>query len=376
MRLGDCAGTRVEVGCFAAPAELPERYLALLGEAEAESFDSGALWYENYIRTVPGGDPGVRLYAADPAGASPVLLPLRVAAGPLGQRIESLANYYTALYSPLPAGRESLSGLKAIVEALTRDCRPAVAMRFSPMDPQAPAYRGLMAALKEAGWAPFPFFCFGNWYLPVRESWDSYLEKRDGTLRSTLKRMGKAFAAAGGRLELVAGGAALEEGIRAYEQVYAASWKPAEPYPQFVAGLARSCAGRGWLRLGIARLGATPVAAQIWIVAHGKASIYKLAYHQAYMKYSPGTLLTAFLMRHAFEADGVAEVDYLIGDDPYKRSWMSHRRERWGIVAYNPRTVPGALLLAREVLGRAARKVSFRLAGLPSRHCRQRGEGG
>ena len=60
-------------------------------------------------------------------------------------------------------------------------------------------------------------------------------------------------------------------------------------------------------------------------------------------------------MRHVIEVDRVKEVDYLIGDDPHKQFWMSHRRERWGIVAYNPRTLTGALGLLREVLGRLAK---------------------
>ena len=62
-------------------------------------------------------------------------------------------------------------------------------------------------------------------------------------------------------------------------------------------------------------------------------------------------------MKHVIEVDQVKEVDYLIGDDPHKQFWMSHRRERWGIVAYNPRTLMGALGLIREVLGRFVKSV-------------------
>ena len=74
--------------------------------------------------------------------------------------------------------------------------------------------------------------------------------------------------------------------------------------------------------------------------------MYKLAYDEAFKGYSPGTVLTARLMQHVIEHDKVA-VDYLIGDDAYKTSWMSHRRERWGLVAYNQRSWTGMVLWQR-----------------------------
>ena len=45
-------------------------------------------------------------------------------------------------------------------------------------------------------------------------------------------------------------------------------------------------------------------------------------------------------MQHVIDTDHVEEVDYLTGDDAYKQDWMSHRRERIGLVAFNPRTPP------------------------------------
>jgi hypothetical protein len=55
-------------------------------------------------------------------------------------------------------------------------------------------------------------------------------------------------------------------------------------------------------------------------------------------------------------------VDYLTGDDNYKRDWMSQRRERWGILALNPRTPLGALAIARHVGGRTAKNAVLSLA--------------
>jgi CelD/BcsL family acetyltransferase involved in cellulose biosynthesis len=98
----------------------------------------------------------------------------------------------------------------------------------------------------------------------------------------------------------------------------------------------------------------------MWILAYRKAYIYKLAYDSQFRPYSPGTLLTAHMMRRAFESEDVAEVDYLIGDDAYKKDWMGDRRERWRIVAYNPRTAGGLLGLSRGVLARGIKPLFAR----------------
>jgi CelD/BcsL family acetyltransferase involved in cellulose biosynthesis len=124
-----------------------------------------------------------------------------------------------------------------------------------------------------------------------------------------------------------------------------------EPFPQFVRGWARTCAENGWLRLGVAWLGDAPIAAQFWFTLHRRAYIFKLAYDEAHTKLSAGTVLSAHLFRHALEVDRVVEMDYLTGDDGYKKSWMTHRRERIGLLACNLRTPRGLAAAAAEYTG-------------------------
>jgi hypothetical protein len=62
-------------------------------------------------------------------------------------------------------------------------------------------------------------------------------------------------------------------------------------------------------------------------------------------------------MEHVIDVDKVHEVDYLTCDDAYKKDWMSDRRERWSIVAFNLRTPHGQLAASRHLGGRAARRV-------------------
>ena len=105
---------------------------------------------------------------------------------------------------------------------------------------------------------------------------------------------------------------------------------------------------------------------RLWIVHGGVASIYKLAYDERFAGLSVGTVLTARLMEHVIDGDGVRVVDYLTGDDAYKSSWMSHCRERRGLMAFNRRTPRGLLAAARHIGGRAAKRAALRLTGRQS----------
>jgi hypothetical protein len=250
--------------------------------------------------------------------------------------------------------------LVPLLQTANADHGGAHVMRFAPMDPESPTYEALLAALRSSGWIPFRFLSFGNWYLKVTGDYATYLKTRSGSLRSTIKRMHKKFIAEGGTLEIVTDMSGVEPAIAAYQHVYARSWKKPEPYPDFVPGLIRWLAEKGKLRLGIARLAGQPIAAQLWIANHGKAYIFKVAYDEEFNAYSPGTLVSNLLMEQVIDHDKVDEVDFLIGDDKYKQLWMSHRRERWGIVAYNPNTLYGNALLLKEVTGRLLRRLAAR----------------
>ena len=316
-----------------------------------ESIEASVDWFDLLQKNVFPADAGVRYYLATRNGVVTALLPVKQAQSGIITSIEGLANYYTSLYTPLLAESEGTASIKSLIEAAANDLIGQSAtsvMRFAPMDPGASAYSELFEALQTIGWKPFRFLCFGNWFLAVDSDWEGYLKKRSANLRSTIKRMNKKFLADGGCFEIASDMTDIENKINAFQQVYSASWKIPEPYPEFIPALIRRLAGLGMLRLGIARLKGVPIAAQLWIAGDGKASIYKVAYHENYAPYSPGTILTSHLLQHVIEQDRVREVDFLIGDDKYKQIWMSHRRERWGIVAYNPRTPVGLGLFLKE----------------------------
>lgn len=342
---------------------LPQDVRALLDRAETIDIEFGSTWCRILVQTVFPNDDGAQLYVLRKNNQAVAVLPIHIAQMRMGCKVESLGNFYTTLYSPALVPNITAADLAHVFKAIRRDHGSARSFRFAPMNPMSAEYGLIDASLRSAGMMPFHFFCFGNWRLPVNTPWSNYFDARPGILRTTVKRMSARLKKQGGRLELITGGADLERGMNAYAQVYAASWKNAEPFPEFLPTLMRTSAENGWLRLGVAWIQDQPIAAQVWLVANGRAMIYKLAYHESYKSLAPGTLLTAMMMRHAFENDKVVEVDYLNGDEPYKQDWMSHRGERWGIIGYDPRNLFGLVGLMGEILGKTRR---FATSAFPS----------
>jgi len=353
--------TSIEVSEYPHPDALPADVRQLFDIAERQHVEHGNPWFCNLIDSVFSDEKRARIYVAHregkPMAALPVLLPIHG----WSAEVESLSNYYTSVYGPAMADECGVEDLASIVRTIcARRPRPS-SLKFAPMNPKSVGYRMLLEAMKLSKLMPYEYYCFGNWYLNVTGDWAAYWKGRRANLRSTVKRMSTKFAADNGHIELVRKPQELARAMNAYEKVYASSWKKPEPYPNFVTGLARTCAENDWLRMAIAWLGEIPIAAQLWIVVGDKANIYKVAYDEQYKAYAPGSLLTAMLTEHVIEKDHVKEVDFLIGDDSYKRSWMSDRRERWGIVAYNPRSIAGLAGLCTEILGRASKDIRTQL---------------
>jgi len=357
-------------------ADLPPAYGALFEFAGRTRLFLTETWFRNFARN--GLDPSdrIRLYAVEREtdGKPLAILPMRhaAAADPLQPRtLTALASYYSPDFGPIvdPATDRMEEVLHALARAVAEDHPAWDVVDLFPLERPSPMIATLMAAFRACGMVVDEYFRSGNWYLPVEgRSFAGYLETLPPPLRNTIRRKTRQLETMPGfRLDIVTRPADVDAALEAYEQVYGESWKQAEPRPQFIRGLVHACAERGWLRMGMLYVEGSPVATQIWIVHAGTASIYKLAYDSRYRKLSAGSVLSAALMRHVLDVDKVRTVDYLSGDDDYKKDWMSHRAERWGLIAFNPRSPLGIACAGRHFGGRLIRRILPSGAASPMR---------
>jgi CelD/BcsL family acetyltransferase involved in cellulose biosynthesis len=324
-------------------------------------------WFQNLFAC--GIDRGEGVLAAKVTNAGHAfLLPLQVSraakAAAFGRSVTSLSNYYSSLYGPIgdPAACTP-AACRALARSLRDEVPHSAVIDLNPLDGDGPLLRHLAPAFAAEGYGVDTYFCFGNWYLPVlNRPWAEVERQIPSRQRNTIKRARKKLADAGEWTLKIhqKPGPELDQAIADYDAIYRRSWKQPEPFGDFVPSLCRWTAERGWLRLGVVRVGDSPVAAQIWFVHQRKALIFKLAYDESFKRLSAGSVLTAELFRHTIDVDHVDELDYLTGDDGYKSDWMTHRRERVGLLAFRKASLQGMASWARHAASVWRRKLLAR----------------
>lgn len=204
----------------------------------------------------------------------------------------------------------------------------------------------LTGAFRAAGWWATAEVASANWMAHVEgQDFAAYWARRPSRLRNTARRKARDAA-----LAITIHDRFDAAGWAAYEAVYAASWKPAEGSPAFLRALAEQEGAAGCLRLGVARREGRPVAAQLWTVEAGVATIHKLAYDEAERARSPGTVLSEAMFAHVIDRDRPRLIDFGTGDDPYKADWMDEKRPLHRLTLHDPRSLSGLAAAARARL--------------------------
>lgn len=314
------AGDAARADAWPSPFARPE-WLALLEETRTGAFTAQA--------------------AHDEACAS-------LALNRVNGRVEALRNWYAFTWHPhATPGPEGDAALARIARNLKHEA-PRVTLWPLP-DEDGTATR-LARAFRKAGWAVALTQCDENHVLPVAgRSFAQYWADRPGRMRTTLKRKARKV-----EVEIVE---YFDPNLwDAYETIYAQSWKPSEDEPDLLLRFAQDEGAAGRIRLGVARAGGEPVAAQFWTVENGIAYIHKLAHLESAKPVSPGTTLSAALFEHVIDRDRVKLVDFGTGNDAYKADWMELVRPRYRLDALDPAQpaawAPLAKRAARSILAR------------------------
>lgn len=265
-----------------------------------------------------------------------------------GSDARGLAAWYSLRFDAV-GNRES--DVMTSIAAALRDGGIAT-VTLSPIEDPEP----LAAGFRDAGWIVEVEPDKANWRIETAGmDFDAYWASRPGQLRSTFKRKAKSAG-----LEVEIHDRLSEAAWADYEAVYRASWKPEEGSFPFLRALAEQEGAAGALRLGIAKKDGVPVAAQLWLVEHGEATIHKLAYAESAKSLSPGTILGEAMFRHVLDRDRVRVIDYGTGDEPYKADWMGERRMLWRLTARNPRRLKGLAGALRAKASNLARRLRSR----------------
>jgi hypothetical protein len=320
----------MEFVCYSHWSQLPENSSEFCFLVGKDSVFFSQPWFKILTDHGLGDDQSIFLACVLDNSRLVALLPLEKRSG---GHYYSLKHLYTSLSTLLIDNNNKQEMLDCLVQGLVQ--LPLKYLQIDPIAHDDSTMDHFQKTLESRGYRCQRNFRFYNWYhITEGESFSHYFNSRPSRVRNTISRKQRKLEREHGFKIRLYTDEDLQQGIDDYRAVYNASWKAHEQFEEFIEGLAKSFSQQGWLRLAVLYIKQQPAAAQFWFVVHGKASIFKLVYDQAWKKYSPGSILTAYLMRHVIDVDQVDEIDFLTGNDAYKQEWMSYRRERFRLSCY------------------------------------------
>jgi hypothetical protein len=245
-----------------------------------------------------------------------------------GKSWYSIKHRHTPLFSLLLADDDQPRVLACLAQGLNQ--LPFKGLLLEPVANDDRNLAAFQRAMETAGFSCDHAFRHYNWIYRVQgQSYANYMAARPAWQRNTIARKQRKLEREHGYEIRLFTGDQVPNAMPDYYAIYSASWKSSEQEVVFVDNIVSGFSRAGWTRLAILYIDGQPAAAQLWFVYHGKADIFRLAYDEAWKRYSPGSILTSFLMQHVIDTEKVEEIDFLTGNDAYKKDWMSERRERY-----------------------------------------------
>lgn len=319
----------MEFKCFSEWDQLPQSSDALFAHARKDSLFFSRQWFENLVATALEYDQSMLLACViEETDNVLAVLPLIKCDN---KKWTSLHHRYTSLYALLMVDNNQQEVIRCLAKGLSQ--LPFDSLSLRPVADDDENMNNLQFALESSGLSCNRYTRFLNWFHRLQgQTFSDYMAARPSRVRNTIARKQRKLERDHGYEIRLHTGNDVQQAMSDYFTVYKASWKRSEPYKEVVEGLTNTFSKLAWTRLAILYIEEQPVAAQLWFVVHKKAGIFKLAYDETWKQYSPGSILTQYLMEYVIDADKVEEIDFLTGNDRYKQDWMSERRRRYKLV--------------------------------------------
>ena len=310
--------------CYSSWDQLPDSANALFKQGENDCIFFSRPWFEN-VASALDDDQAMMLTCVVAGNKVMAILPLMKSAG---NTFYSLKHRYTPIYSLLLTNDDQQQVLTCMAQGL--DQLPLKGLLLEPVADNDGNLRSLQQIMESAGFSCEYIFRHYNWIYRVQgQSYEEYMAARPARLRNTISRKKRKLEREHGYNIRLYTGDKVPQAMSDYYAVYNSSWKANEQYTGLVDDIVAGFSKKGWTRLAVLYIKGQPAAAQLWFVHHGKASIFRLAYSEAWKHYSPGSILTSYMMEYVIDTDKVEQIDFLTGNDAYKQDWMSERRERF-----------------------------------------------
>ncbi|MBF0266835.1 MAG: GNAT family N-acetyltransferase [Gammaproteobacteria bacterium] len=268
----------------------------------------------------------------------------------------AISNYYTANFQPLFANNLNIKEIYDITEYFIKSYLIKNNIHYltlSPVNIEVKEITSFVDCLKAHHFSIKTDHLFVNWFHKLNlnnyydnlNTYEQYFQQRPSKLQNTIKRKTKQLRKTESHhLQIHTSYDDIKAQLSNYDTIYQKSWKPDEYSYQFIHDLMLTFAQQNKTRLGIAMINNEPAAAQFWLVHNQEALIVKLAHDPKFQNLSIGTILTNAMFQYVIEIDQVHKIDFLTGNDSYKKDWMTEQQDFYSVTAYNNKTIKGLAL--------------------------------
>lgn len=177
---------------------------------------------------------------------------------------------------------------------------------------------------------------------------DDYLSRRSGSFRRQLRRFDRRLSReATIELRQVERESELPSALETFFRLHFGHWTArggssldSDRIRSFHRDFAAAALARGWLRLLILEADCVPIAAFYGWRLGGRYAFYQSGIDDRWAKFSAGLVLHGRVIERAI-AEGAAEYDMLLGDEPYKLRFCEEVRDAVTVVLARPFSLAG-----------------------------------